>query len=304
MPVTTAHPRLGFLGLGWIGRSRLEAVTKADCASIVALADPAVPSALGSLDELLEQDLDAVVIATPSALHASQVLAVLDRGLSVFCQKPLATGADDVELILETAQAADLLVGVDLSYRYTRAFRAARVAVADIGHVFAAELVFHNAYGPDRPWYHDRALSGGGCVIDLGVHLVDLAVWILDIDPLHVGATLVGTPNEHWAAVELDHVRLSCSWNLHAGTDAIIAARFYGTEGGVEVRNVEGSFYDFTCDRFSGTARERIAGPPDDWPGRAAVEWARRLAAGERLADREIEEHVRVARILDRIYAR
>jgi predicted dehydrogenase len=304
MSLITTRPRLGFLGVGWIGRSRLEAVTAADCASIVALADPAIPNALGSLDELLEQDLDGLVIATPSALHAGQVMAALERGLAVFCQKPLATSADDVRLIVNTALASDLLVGVDLSYRHVRAFQAAREAVAGIGHVFAAELVFHNAYGPDRPWYHDRALSGGGCAIDLGVHLVDLAVWILDLDPQHVRATLVGGPNEHWAAAELDQVRLACSWNLHAGTDAVIAARFHGTEGGVEVRNVNGSFYDFTCELFRGTSREAISGPPDDWPGRAAVEWARRLAAGETMSEREAEEHIRVARILDRIYGR
>jgi predicted dehydrogenase len=46
--------------------------------------------------------------------------------------------------------------------------------------VFAVDLVFHNAYGPDKPWFYDPELSGGGCVMDLGVHLVDLALWSLD----------------------------------------------------------------------------------------------------------------------------
>jgi predicted dehydrogenase len=133
MPVTATRPRLGFLGVGWIGRSRLEALTRSDCASVVALADPAVPQSLGSLDELLALDLDDVVIATPSALHARQVLAALDLGLAVSCQKPLATAADEVQVIVDRALAADLLVGVDLSYRHVRAFRAAREAVAGIG---------------------------------------------------------------------------------------------------------------------------------------------------------------------------
>jgi hypothetical protein len=47
------------------------------------------------------------------------------------------------------------------------------------GEVYAADLVFHNAYGPDKPWFRDPALSGGGCVIDLGTHLVDLALHLL-----------------------------------------------------------------------------------------------------------------------------
>jgi predicted dehydrogenase len=45
--------------------------------------------------------------------------------------------------------------------------------------VRAVDLTFHNAYGPDKPWFYDPAQSGGGCVMDLGVHLVDLALWTL-----------------------------------------------------------------------------------------------------------------------------
>src|SRR3712207_6976378 len=49
-----------------------------------------------------------------------------------------------------------------------------------LGRTYAVDLVFHNAYGPDKPWFYDPALSGGGCVMDLGVHLVDLALWSLN----------------------------------------------------------------------------------------------------------------------------
>src|SRR5262249_51791987 len=49
-----------------------------------------------------------------------------------------------------------------------------------LARIYAADLVFHNAYGPDKAWFYDAALSGGGCVMDLGVHLVDLALWVLD----------------------------------------------------------------------------------------------------------------------------
>ena len=304
MPLTATRPRLGFLGVGWIGRSRLEAVERAGCAEIVALADPALPGARASVDELLEEELDGVVIATPNALHASQVLTALERGVAVFCQKPLGIRADEVRAIVAAAQERELLLGVDLSYRHAAAFRAARDAVQDIGDVFAAELVFHNAYGPDKSWYRDPSLAGGGCLLDLGVHLVDLAVWTLDLSPAEVRARLAGGWPESWASAELDHVRVACSWNLHAGADAVIRARFHGTEGGVEVRNVGGSFFDFTCDRLTGTARERLASPPDEWPGRAAVEWARRLGRGESMTPREADQHVRVAELIDRAYGR
>ena len=303
MPVAT-RPRLGFLGVGWIGRSRLDAIVASGHAQVGAVADPALPDALDSLDELLEEDLDGIVIATPSALHAEQAIAVLERGLAVFCQKPLARTAAEARAVVDAARRADRLLGVDLSYRHVEAFRSARAAVGEIGELLAADLVFHNAYGPDKPWFYDPELAGGGCVIDLGTHHVDLAVWMLDLDPETVTSRLWGDPVESVATAELDRARLACSWNLHVGSEAVIEASFYGTDGGVSVRNVGGSFYDFRCDRLRGTERETLVEPPDDWMGRAAVDWARRIAAGERFDAREAAEHLRVAKLVDRIYGR
>jgi predicted dehydrogenase len=304
MSVIATRPRLGFLGVGWIGRSRLEAIERAGVAEVAAVADPAIADALDSLDELFVEELDGIVIATPSALHAEQAIAALERGIPVFCQKPLGRTADEVRRIVDAARRSDVLLGVDLSYREAEAFRVARRAVASIGEIFAADLVFHNAYGPQNAWSYNPALGGGGCLIDLGVHLVDLAVWFLELAPTDVHSRLVGAPVEHWATAELDHVRLACSWNLPAGQEAVIRATFYGTDGGVEVRNVAGSFYDFTCERLFGTKRETLAAPPDNWPGRAAVLWAERLARGDRFDEAEAQQHVRVAEIIDRIYAR
>jgi hypothetical protein len=98
-------------------------------------------------------------------------------------------------------------------------------------------------------------------------------------------------------------VQLACSWNLPAGCDAVIEASFYGTRGGAALRNVNGSFYDFVAARFHGTARETLAAPPENWGGRAAVDWARRLATGERY-DASVEKLVTVAATLDAIYGR
>jgi hypothetical protein len=97
--------------------------------------------------------------------------------------------------------------------------------------------------------------------------------------------------------------RLACSWNLHAGREAVIEARFHGTRGGAALRNVDGSFYDFVAERFDGTCSTLLAGPPDSWGGRAAVDWARRLAAGARF-DPEVQRLNEVATVLDAIYGR
>jgi predicted dehydrogenase len=305
VPIATL-PRLGFLGVGWIGKSRLDAIAAAQAAEIAAIADPALPDALQRFDDLLDADLDGVVIATPSALHAQQAIAALERGLAVFVQKPVGRTAGEVRAVVDAARRGDLLLGVDLSYRYAEAFRAARAVVrsGELGEIVAADLVFHNAYGPDKPWFRDPELAGGGCVIDLGIHLVDLAVWTLDLTPRDVRARLVGEPVETFATAELDQVRLACSWNLHAGEEARIEASFYGADGGVRVTNVGGSFYDFRCERLRGTTAETLVEPPDAWPGRAAVEWARRLARGDRFDEAEAAEIVRVAELLDGIYGR
>jgi predicted dehydrogenase len=324
-------PRLGFLGVGWIGRNRLEAVAKSGLAEIVGVSDPNAENAsaarelagcstCASLEELLDANIDGVVIATPSALHAEQSITALERGVAVFCQKPLGRTENETVRVVAAARRANGLLGVDLSYRFVRGVGQMRdvVASGELGTVYAADLVFHNAYGPDKPWFYEPALSGGGCVIDLGSHLVDLAQWVLEgQEVVGVSSTLfargerLNLPTnmvEDYATAQLDFsggasVRLACSWNLPAGCDAVIEAAFYGTDGGVVLRNVSGSFYDFTVDRHRGTSRENLSSPPDDWGGRAALDWVTRLAAGEGF-DSRAEQFTQLAAVLDRVYGR
>ena len=198
-----------------------------------------------------------------------------------------------------------------------RAIRAL-VASGEIGTVYAVDLVFHNAYGPDKAWFRDPRLSGGGCVIDLGIHLVDLALWTLDFPAVGdvssrlyaQGARLQSNADvvEDHAVAQIDLAggavaRLACSWNLSAGRDAVIEVTFHGTRGGASMKNVGGSFYDFVAERHDGTRTTLLAEPPDDWGGRAAAQWARSLADGARF-DTRIERVVDVARVLDAIYGR
>ncbi|MGI4733502.1 MAG: Gfo/Idh/MocA family protein [Janthinobacterium lividum] len=339
-------PRIGFFGTGWIGRHRMAAMLATGAVEAVAIADASPEAAadaralapgatlVDGLDAMLAMDLDGVVIATPSALHADQSIAALNAGVAVFCQKPLGRDAAEAARVVAAARDANRLLGVDFSYRFTSGMAAIADLIrrGELGHVFAIDLTFHNAYGPDKPWFYDRALSGGGCVMDLGVHLVDLALWVSGFPELAgpVGADLFagGSPvslKDDGGAVE-DYasarfrlgdtmgggtaVRLACSWRLQAGQDAVIEASFYGTRGGASLRNVGGSFYDFEATRFQGTSRAPLASDsaqgstddPTDWGTRAAADWARRLAAGERF-DPQTAGLVRVAQVLDAIYA-
>ncbi|HEV2748480.1 MAG TPA: Gfo/Idh/MocA family oxidoreductase [Allosphingosinicella sp.] len=326
------RPRVGFLGVGWIGRHRMEAMLATGAVEAAAIVDPSPDCAAeaarlapraalpGSYEEMLALGLDGVAIATPSALHAEQSAAALEAGAAVFCQKPLGRTAAEVREVVEAARKADRLLAVDLSYRFTEGVQRIRELIreGELGRVFAADLVFHNAYGPDKGWFYDPARSGGGCVIDLGVHLVDLALWALDFPAvagvsarLLAGGAALAEPAgqvEDYAVATLDLaggavIRLACSWRLQAGCDARIAAEFHGTAGGAALRNLGGSFYDFAAERYRGTQCETLASPPDAWGGRAAADWARRLAGGERFAG-EAERLVDVADVLDRIYGR
>jgi len=81
----------------------------------------------------------------------------------------------------------------------------------------------------------------------------------------------------------------------------VIEASFYGSKGGAALRNTDGSFYDFIAECFNGTTRQVLTEPPDEWFGRAAVEWARRLAL-DRTFDPDIERMIEVASVLDSIY--
>jgi predicted dehydrogenase len=326
-----AKPRLGFLGVGWIGRHRLDAVALSQAAEIRGIADSSpeavrlaahsAPEAeqVSTLEDLLDMDLDGLVIATPSALHAGQVNAALARGCAVFCQKPLARSGAEARSVIEAAKAADRLLGVDLSYRHTAGMHAIRnlIRSGELGTIFGIELAFHNAYGPDKAWFYDARLSGGGCLIDLGTHLVDLALWCLDFPkvgrvigrrlaqgvPLDAGSEEV----EDYAAAQLHlesgtAVQLACSWKSAVGSDVCIDAVFHGTAGGARFHNVNGSFYDFVAEHFLQDRTTRLlTTPADDWSGRGIVNWARQLATSNEF-DPGVESVLDVAAVLDAIY--
>lgn len=320
-------PRLGFLGVGWIGRHRMEALAREGLAQVSAVADPR-PRALEAvaelapeaeltedIDGLLECDLDGIVIATPSALHAEQAIAALERGLAVFCQKPLARNAAETRAVLDAARAADRLLGVDLSYRHVEALQAAQRLVdeGEIGLLHSLDLVFHNAYGPGKPWFTQRELAGGGCLIDLGTHLADLALWLTGATEFEVETAralyLQSEEVEDNASAELilgdDEVRarLACSWFRPAGGECAFECTAWGTDGAVSVRNVGGSFYDFRAELWRGTSSETLVEPPDAWGGRAISAWAGRLT-GDRGFDPAAGELELLARVLDGVYAK
>jgi len=328
----SAALRLGFAGLGWIGAMRMDAVAASGRAVVAALCDPSEAClsaaverhreavAFADYDEMLARSeqlgLDGIVIATPNSLHAPQAIAALERGLAVFCQKPLALTAAEARAIVDAARRADRRLGVDYSYRYTDGAQALRAMVrsGELGRIFVIETAFHNAYGPGKAWCHDPAIAGGGALIDLGVHQIDLSLWILDSRGVRSirgcafrrGEPLDGRGIDDFAIAQLELdggvlVHLAVSWNAHAGTDCVIRTACFGTRGGAEVRNIDGSFFDFETLRFEGRERRAVGREAGDWLGRAILDWVDHTAASPAF-DPEVERSVHVAEVVDEIY--
>jgi predicted dehydrogenase len=324
---------LGFIGVGWIGRNRMEAILNSGKGRATAIAEPGEENAsealkiapeatLVSPDSIYSnEDIDGVVIATPSAMHAEQSLKALEAGKAVFCQKPLGRTAAEVEAIVEASQQAGKLLSVDLSYRYTNAFNEIYevITTGQIGRVYAVNLVFHNAYGPDKSWFYDIKQSGGGCVMDLGVHMLDMAMCCLgfpeisDVDSVLYSKGEKLFPGEEkvedYAKATVSTadgtvISLDCSWNISAGKDAVIEGVFYGTEGGAAFRNVNGSFYDFTAEKYNGTQVQVLENGPDVWSGRAGAVWAANVLKGKGFDPVTANEYLAVAKLIDRIYGR
>jgi predicted dehydrogenase len=323
------RPRIGFIGLGWIGRNRLDALGAADVA-VAALvdADPARlqsastahPQAAASTDvaAMFEEDLDGAVIATPNGLHAQQAIACLKRGIPVFCQKPLATTLAEVQSVVSAAHRADRLLGIDFCYRHVSGMHELRRRLLSgaIGEVVSVDLTFHNAYGPDKSWCHERRLAGGGCLIDLGVHLLDLSLWLQGMPPTErvrsrlftQGTQVAGHsgPLEDLAYAEFIQangaiVRLACSWHAHIGRPAIIQVAINGTHGGALWSNVGGSFHDFELHLFRGTDREQLSSSPDQWGIRALQGWLQQLRVSNRFAP-EAVDIIRSAALIEEVY--
>jgi predicted dehydrogenase len=325
-------PKLSFIGVGWIGRHRMKAAADSTLADVEIVYDPSedclseakkmIPGATftSSFNEAVSgTDIDGVVIASPSALHMDQCIKALENNKAVFCQKPLGRNAEEVIKILKTAEQSNKLLGVDFSYRYTDAFQkiCSVVKSGELGKIFAVDLKFHNAYGPDKAWFYNKELAGGGCVLDLGIHLIDLMLVALDFPQvIHVSSNLyskgISSKGKNivedfaTASIKLEDdvtASLSCSWNLQAGKEAIIEVAFYGTNGGVAIKNINGSFYEFIGERYWGTKKEILSQPPDEWGGRALIEWIKTLSQSNNYKPEAIQ-YISSAEIVDKIYGK
>lgn len=189
--------RVGIVGCGAIGRKRAAALAgdrlvachDVNASAAAALAADYGADACGSLDELLSAAPDVVVVAAVHSELAALASAALDAGAHVLVEKPAGRCAADVERIRSAAASAGRRVKVGFNHRFhpgiQRAITEARSG--EYGPVmFARGRYGHGGRtGYELEWRADPAISGGGEVVDQGMHLLDLCHWLLGELPVH-----------------------------------------------------------------------------------------------------------------------
>ena len=141
-----------------------------------------VPEVAEDLSALLPgEPLDAVVVCTPNGAHEDGVLAALERGAHVLCERPLTVSSDSARRMIAAAESAERQLMVANNHRYRHDFRLMRqfVASGDLGEVFFVRSCWLNRRSrrPRRGWRTDAKYAGGGVLMDLGAQALDLALW-------------------------------------------------------------------------------------------------------------------------------
>ena len=192
--------RWGIAGFGWVARDfmapaisdagdRLVAVADLD-ASAREAARTLGASVTASLDELVSHpEVEAVYVATPNHLHRLAVEAAARAGKAVLCEKPMASTLTDAEAMASVCREAGVLYGTAFDQRHHPAHRALRAALRAgvVGTVTAVRIVYACWLGPDwtagfdaENWRIDGAKAGGGALMDLAPHGLDLVEFLLD----------------------------------------------------------------------------------------------------------------------------
>jgi predicted dehydrogenase len=272
---TKTKLRIGFIGAGdvvtrfhlpgWGRLTHVQYVAVADVreARVREVAEKhGIPHVFTDYRRLLERDdIDAVDICVPNQMHTPVTLAALAAGKHVLCEKPLATTSAEVEAIIAAGKAANRLVCVMQNHRYRGITKAIKqwAAEGNLGQPYYARAwALRRNYLPCAPGFICRDLSGGGVCMDMGVHCLDVLMYLLDFpEPVavtgHSGAFLAkgdlmpGGWGE-WDRTTFDVEDFACgmvrfangmmlsletSWLAHIPERETISCMILGTQAGV-----------------------------------------------------------------------
>ncbi len=211
--------------------------------------------------EMLEMDdLDAVAVALPNNLHAPVTIEMLKAGKHVLCEKPMAMNTAEAEAMKAEAEARGLVLMLHFNMRFMTTAATLRPLVESgvFGKIYHVTTTYTRRNGYPRPgtWFGRKALSGGGPMIDLGVHRLDLALWLMDYPTPRsvIGCTYDLLAREKLAGVDFDcedfsaamirftdgaSLYLAASWDGHQPQDTVQTMKIYGSRASVFEQNGE-----------------------------------------------------------------
>jgi predicted dehydrogenase len=250
----------GIVGAGMVARYHARAIAATPGARLVAIcrgdalraaeaaADWGVPCET-SFEALLERpDVDAVCLCTPSGLHGEQALAAARAGRHVLVEKPMALRLGEADAMIAACRATGVRLGVTLQRRTDRASRELHDAIraGELGRlvlgVATVPYFRPQSYYDSAPWRGTWSLDGGGALMNQGIHLVDLLLWLMGGEAEVVGAS--GGVARHEIEVEdgvVAALRFSCGARGTIAATTAAAPGFphrvevYGTRGGAQI---------------------------------------------------------------------
>jgi predicted dehydrogenase len=294
----------------------VQAICDTDLPKARALADRfGVKDALDDIEDLLRnEELDAVVISSPNHLHEAHVLAALSANLHVLVEKPLTVTTASVQRILKAAEKRDRIVMVGMNHRYRPDVQIVRsfVQSGELGRIESVRGSWH-IFRPSRNqlgWRQRRDLAGGGAMLDLGLSVLDLGLWLGGTPaPVRVSACLDSVGRER-AVEQSGSAFVVCESGMSLFVDVTWHHLGEGERFGVGLRGSKG-----TAAINPLTVWKEMNGMPMDvsptssgirenaFTASYRAEWAHFEAAiaGEaRLAP--LQDHLVLHRILDAIY--
>ena len=201
--------RLGIIGAGWPGQQHARAINALDGIELYACAEAdgeraaefgatyAPGKTYARYEELLaDPKVEAVVICLPNFLHFPATLAALEAGKHVLCEKPPALNGAEMAVLREEAMKRGLTYFFSRQFRFSPAMRMAReiIAAKKLGKIYFAEATWVRSRGIPSGiggWFTEKARSGGGALIDIGIHALDAAWFLMGTPrPISVSASV------------------------------------------------------------------------------------------------------------------
>jgi predicted dehydrogenase len=188
--------KFGIIGAGMIAPSGVEGVKMSGKAEVVAVADihpgrlaafaakHGVPKTYPKAEDLIrDKGIEAVYIAVPNTFHAPYAVAALEAGKHVILDKPFATSYAEAAKVVEAARKNGKVFTVGMNQRFTEGAQKVRTLVERgyFGEIYRSRAFWRRRWGAPRlgTWFSNRKLAGGGCFLDIGVHMLDLALYTI-----------------------------------------------------------------------------------------------------------------------------